>query len=90
MRVGDCRWMPEWFTLRGRRPNCGTSWTWWCRGRAARFLCVLDEDGRTRVALTGQKGLSEYIADHFPQQVMVQRVGGKPGQGNDAKEPNDE
>jgi CBS domain-containing protein len=44
----------------------------------ARFICVTDEAGHT-VALTGQRGLSEYIADHFPQQVMVQRVGGRPG-----------
>lgn len=46
--------------------------------RAARFVCVLDEEGQV-VALTGQKGLSEYVAEHFPRQVMVQRVGGKPG-----------
>lgn len=46
--------------------------------QGARFLCVTDADGRV-IALTGQKGLSEYVADHFPQQVMVQRVGGKPG-----------
>ena len=44
----------------------------------ARFVCVTDAEGRA-VALTGQKGLSEYIADHFPRQVMVQRLGGKPG-----------
>jgi CBS domain-containing protein len=44
----------------------------------ARFFCVTDARGQV-VALTGQKGLAEYIADHFPQQVMVQRVGGKPG-----------
>jgi len=45
----------------------------------ARFVCVMDEDGRA-VGLTGQKGLSEYVADHYPQQVMIQRVGGRPGQ----------
>jgi CBS domain-containing protein len=44
----------------------------------ARFVCVADEEGRP-IALTGQKGLSEYVAEHFPQQVMVQRIGGKPG-----------
>ena len=44
-----------------------------------RFLCVVDETGRT-VGLTGQKGLMEFIADHFPQQVMVQRVGSLPPQ----------
>jgi predicted transcriptional regulator len=41
-----------------------------------RFVCVTDREGRA-VALTGQKGLMEYIAEHFPRQVMVQRVGGK-------------
>ena len=44
-----------------------------------RFLCVVDENGRT-VGLTGQKGLMEFIADHYPQQVMVQRVGSLPPQ----------
>ena len=42
-----------------------------------RFLCVVDEEGQV-AGLTGQKGLMEYVADHFPQQVMVQRIGGKP------------
>lgn len=42
-----------------------------------RFLCVVDEDDRL-VGLTGQKGLMEYVAEHFPGQVMVQRIGGKP------------
>ena len=42
-----------------------------------RFLGVLDESGRV-VGLTGQKGLMEYVSEHFPQQVMVQRVGSKP------------
>ena len=38
-----------------------------------RFLAVLDEEGRL-VGLTGQKGLMEYVADHFPGQVAVQRI----------------
>lgn len=42
-----------------------------------RFLAVTDEAGRVS-GLTGQKGLMEYIAEHFPGQVMVQRVGQKP------------
>ena len=42
-----------------------------------RFLCVVDEAG-CLVGLTGQKGLMEYVAEHFPQQVMVQRIGGTP------------
>lgn len=40
-----------------------------------RFLSVVDEAGRI-AGLTGQKGLMEYVADHFPQ-VTVQRVGQK-------------
>ncbi|QDU40004.1 CBS domain protein [Maioricimonas rarisocia] len=39
-----------------------------------RFICVVDSEGRV-CALTGQKGLMEYVAEHFPRQVMVQRVG---------------
>ena len=42
-----------------------------------RFLAVVDEDGRL-AGLTGQKGLMEYVADHFPGEVMVQRVGQTP------------
>lgn len=41
-----------------------------------RFLVVVDDHG-TVVGLTGQKGLMEYIAELFPGEVMVQRVGGK-------------
>ena len=41
-----------------------------------RFLCVVDEDGRL-VGLTGQKGLMEYVAEHFPE-VTAQRIGGSP------------
>lgn len=46
--------------------------------RGARFLCVTDDDSRV-VALTGQKGLAEYVADHFPNLVTVEQVGGTPG-----------
>lgn len=42
-----------------------------------RFVGVVDCDGRL-VGLTGQKGLMEYVAEHFPQQVMVQRVARPP------------
>lgn len=42
-----------------------------------RFVCVVNDEGKV-TALTGQRGLSEYIAEYYPQQVMVQRVGGKP------------
>ena len=44
-----------------------------------RFVCVVNKAGRV-AGLTGQKGLMEFIADHFPQQVMVQRVGKRPPQ----------
>ena len=42
-----------------------------------RFVVVVDADGKP-CGLTGQKGLMEYIADYFPGEVMVQRVGTKP------------
>jgi predicted transcriptional regulator len=42
-----------------------------------RFLIVVDEQGKL-VGLTGQKGLMEYVAEHFPGQVIVQRIGGSP------------
>ena len=42
-----------------------------------RFLCVVDNQGRI-AALTGQKGLMEYVAEHCPGEVLVQRIGGKP------------
>ena len=42
-----------------------------------RFLCVLDDEGRV-AGLTGQRGLMEYVAEHFPGEVMVQRVGQPP------------
>ena len=45
--------------------------------RDVRFVCVVNGNGRV-VALTGQKGLMEYIAEHFPREVMVQRVGTPP------------
>lgn len=42
-----------------------------------RFVVVLNDSGET-IALAGQRGLMEYVAEHYPQQVMVQRVGSKP------------
>lgn len=42
-----------------------------------RFVVVVDKQNRV-VALTGQKGVMEYVAEHYPQQVLVQRVGSKP------------
>ena len=48
------------------------------QNQGRRFVGVVDDEGKP-VGLTGQKGISEYIAEHCPQQVMVQRIGGKPG-----------
>ncbi|WP_197530335.1 CBS domain-containing protein [Bythopirellula polymerisocia] len=45
--------------------------------RNVRFLIVVNEDGQL-AGLTGQKGLMEYVAEHFPGQVNVQRIGGNP------------
>jgi CBS domain-containing protein len=42
-----------------------------------RFVCVTDPEGRKMVGLTGQKGVMEYVAEHFPRQVMVQRMRAK-------------
>lgn len=47
------------------------------QAKNVRFIAVVNDDGRI-VGLTGQKGLMEYISEHFPQQVMVQRVGSPP------------
>jgi CBS domain-containing protein len=66
----------DWFVTKQGDPIHATMTT--IAKRGARFICVVDDEGRP-VALTGQKGLSEYVAEHFPQQVMVQRIGGKPG-----------
>jgi len=44
--------------------------------RQLRFIIVVDEQGRV-IGLTGQKGLMEYIAEHFPRQVKVQRMQAK-------------
>jgi predicted transcriptional regulator len=39
-----------------------------------RFVVVCDDEGRP-VALTGQKGVLEYIAEHFPRHVLTQSPG---------------
>ena len=41
-----------------------------------RFLCVVDDAGKV-VGLTGQKGLMEYVAEHFPRQIKVQMMTSK-------------
>jgi len=75
LRVGDYL-EAEWFCVRSSDPIAAVLEL--VQNRGARFVVELDNEGRLK-GLTGQKGLSEYIADHFPQQVMVQRVGGQPG-----------
>ena len=42
-----------------------------------RFVCVVDDTGRA-VALTGQRGLMQYICDHFPRQILASRVSVRP------------
>lgn len=42
-----------------------------------RLLCVVGDDDRV-IGLTGQRGLMEYIAEHFPGDVTVQRIGMPP------------
>ncbi len=76
MPVGKCL-EKEWFSVQLTTPISHVMDL--IREHAVRFVCVTNEAGHA-VGLTGQKGLSEYIADHFPRQVMVQRLGGKPGQ----------
>jgi CBS domain-containing protein len=65
-----------WFAVHEDAPLCDAVDA--IQRRGARFLCVTDDEGRV-VALTGQKGLAEYIADHFPNLVTVEPVGGRLG-----------
>jgi len=67
---------PDWFCVQEDDPLMKVVEA--VQDRGARFVCVTDAEGHV-IALTGQKGLAEYVADHFPRQVMVQRLGGKPG-----------
>ncbi len=46
------------------------------QSKGLRFVVVLDEDARA-VAMTGQTGVMQYIADRFPRQVKVQRMQSK-------------
>jgi len=41
-----------------------------------RFVCVVDDAGQP-TALAGQKGVMEFIAEHFPRAVKVQDMGSK-------------
>ncbi len=65
-----------WFSVHQDAPLCDAVDA--IQRRGARFLCVTDDEGRV-IALTGQKGLAEYVADHFPKLVTVEPVGGTPG-----------
>ena len=42
-----------------------------------RFICVTDDDGKLK-GITGQRGIAEYVAEYFPQQIVVQRLGSTP------------
>lgn len=66
---------PECLTLKKSEPIARV-WEAVVRN-GVRFICVTDADGRL-VGLTGQRGLAEYVSEHFPQLVMAQRLGGKP------------
>lgn len=41
-----------------------------------RFLCVVDDRGKA-IGVTGQRGIMEYLAEHFPRQVKAQMIGSK-------------
>ena len=41
-----------------------------------RFVCVLDDEGKA-LGVTGQRGVMEYIADHFPRTVKAQVMDSK-------------
>lgn len=46
------------------------------RRRQQRWVVVVDEAGRP-VALTGLRGVIEYVADHFPRHVLAQPIESK-------------
>ncbi len=47
------------------------------RDTGLRFVCVTDPQGKKMVGLTGQKGMMEYIAEHFPRAVKSQLMESK-------------
>ena len=47
------------------------------RAAHVRFVVVTDDKGKA-VALAGQRALMDFIADHFPREVLVQRIGAPP------------
>lgn len=44
--------------------------------RSLRFIIVTDKDGKA-AGISGQKSFMEYIAEHFPRQIKVQRMQSK-------------
>lgn len=44
--------------------------------RGLRFILVTGQNGRLS-GLSGQKGFMEYVAEHFPRQIKVQRMASK-------------
>lgn len=42
-----------------------------------RFVVVVDEHEKV-IGLTGQRGMAEYVADHFPHHSMTSRAGQSP------------
>jgi CBS domain-containing protein len=47
------------------------------RDTSQRFVCVSNPEHNQMVGLTGQKGIMEYIADHFPRAVKSQMMRSK-------------
>ena len=73
-RVGD-HLDADWFTV--RKSDTIDRVFRAVQDRGLRFICVTDDAGKL-IGITGQRGLSEFFAEHFPQQVMVQHFGSKP------------
>lgn len=42
-----------------------------------RWVCVCDRQTDEPIAITGPKGVMEYVVDHFPRQVLVQSMTSK-------------
>ena len=63
---------PNWATVRQSDPIAKALEA--MQKNRMRFVCVTNDEGKA-IALTGQKGLMEYIAEHFPQVVLTQAPG---------------
>jgi predicted transcriptional regulator len=71
---------PDWATVRQSDPIAKAVEA--MQKHRMRFVCVTNVEGQA-VALTGQKGLMEYIAEHFPQAVLNQTPGTKTSAGRE-------